>query len=141
MRESKFRAQRVDNNQWAYGYYCYNSLTNKAHIYAFDEKRSYVYEVISETVGQYIGLKDKTAKEIYDGDIVRVFKFINDSDLPEDGELEFIQDAQVKMMFTMQLPHWSLVNLYGLEIEYVGWFDRLEVIGNIYQNPELIKGE
>ena len=79
----------------------------------FDEDDSFV-------LMQYTGLKDRNGKEIYEGDIVRW------------SESWLVSDSGEDEMFT------RLVKWEG-QILFPGNLERKEVIGNIYENPDLLK--
>lgn len=79
------------------------------------------FRVNPDTVGQYTGMKDKYSTEVYEGDIMDV-----------DGEPESIYwDEEYLQYFAM--------NQYGgSEPLHIG-FKPFEIIGNIHENPELMK--
>lgn len=119
-RPYKFRGKRIDNGEWVYGFgvfYWEDDDVKKAEIYTTIG----VFDVDPETVGQYIGEVDRNGKEIYEGDI--------------DGSDEPMYVAYEK-------------GSYGLKYqENTNYFDNCvyweatEIIGNIYENPELIGGK
>lgn len=92
-------------------------------------------EVIPETVGQYTGLTDKNGKKIFEGDI------IIESDGGMDGIPREVLWDEVWMQFESRLvrKHWA----YGRNSGRL-WLMRdrdIEIIGNIHDNPELLKDQ
>ena len=81
---------------------------------------------------QYTGLKDKNGKEIYEGDIVDYGTWDNE-DTCERGVIEYVDTAG---WYVVQLYSWYGGEGYELLNNDK---DELEVIGNIYENPELLR--
>lgn len=152
-REIKFRAKVMHHdpmtnpsNGWVEGYY-FQDLT-QGEMCSYIIQTPYTWEVIPETVGQFTGFLDKNGKEIYEWDIVRkkeiggygweyigvvryyekdcrfginladTNKFSDDRGLFTDGEVQ-AYDGHYTMTY---------------RLEY-------EVVGNINDNPELLKAE
>ena len=123
MREIKFRGLRVldhlkkkNDGVWVYGY-LYESVDGSMCI---DQ-----WKIDPETVGQYTGLEGKNGVEIYGGDIVT------------NGTNNF------KVIWAKRFGGWGIVDprtvkkvvhLLATSVSYQ------EVIGNIHDNPELMKG-
>lgn len=122
----KFRGKRIDNGEWIYGYYVkgfgYNVNDIENRIFTLDGM--YIHEVEEETVGQYTGLKDKNGKEIYEGDIY------HQGDRNILYVVEYTQDCSFMG---------RQVRTKGSRTGLAYWQDRIEVIGNIYENPELLE--
>ena len=132
MREVKFRGKRVDNGEWVVGDYM--RYSNKKSIIMVDLLEEEDYWVSSETVGQYTGLKDKNGKEIYEGDIVS----FEDSD----GGYEYPDLAVNTGIVEYGELGFYFTNRVAVEMDdfYIkdGRCDEIEVLGNIYENPELM---
>lgn len=80
---------------------------------------------------QYTGLKDDNGKEIYEGDIV---DYLGDIDLVNSNVLRVIEYKEEEACFVARLP----VGVEGEVAVYLNEHD-FKLIGNIYENPELLE--
>ena len=136
-REIKFRGKRIDNGEWVYGDLL--QPTEICDIYEISNCESIDgtrYEVIPETIGQYTGLHDKNGKEIYEGDIVKYETFW-EGDCEYEGGMAVIywDNEDTGFYCECQEYHYSL-DMFNLTRNLSP-----EIIGNIYDNPELLGGE
>lgn len=147
MREIRFRGKRVDNGEWVEGYYFKRYRRSNGGVYHYISTGDIEYScgtfpVDPATVGQYVGLHDskRTAEypegqEIYEGDVVEqrllptkriIYKF---AALWSQEKAAFVIDGGTPY----ERRH--LLSDYCQNPPY-----EVEVIGNIRDNPELIKG-
>lgn len=104
-----------------------------------DDYAIYMIEVIPETVGQYTGLKDKNGKEIYEGDILTIPEWlINDNQ--EVCVCIYDQENTVSDIIGFGLYTKDGYSGKYKILVYSDEWDEFEVIGNMYDNPELLGG-
>lgn len=129
MRTIKFRAKRIDNGKWLYGDLMHDNIGG-SYIYPIETENLYKENaVIPDTVSQFTGLKDKKGKEIYEGDII--IEQIKRSG--QDGE---------RLVICFEDFEWEGKNSNGstTSLSLLTTYHIFEVIGNIHDNPELLKG-
>lgn len=133
MREVLFRGKRADKNEFVYGAFCpkssdtpFGPLVDCPSIIKLDKPfDGYWFDVVPGTVGQYTGLEDVNGTKIFEGDIVDILTENEDLAVVEYGDAGFIVIAE---SFATDF----LNGLSGADVE---------VVGNIYDNPEMISWE
>ena len=129
MREILFRGKRKDNEEWVKGHlgievgnqlvieYCdFDDILDE---YCVKERF-----IIPETVGQYTGLKDKNDRRIFEGDIIR----------DEDGDIMVVKWQSEGALFVLEPKPYVSVHFYSTLPS------KIEIIGNIHDDPELLEG-
>lgn len=133
-REIEFRGQCVLNGEWLYGDLEYSrNDKDVVRIHTYNDDGSYKRQclVVPDTVGQFTGLVDKNGVKVFEGDIVRIC----------DSDYEEYSDTQVKFAHgVFGVDNWTKKTLTTLSFFLTGGDSEysVEVIGNRYDNPELL---
>lgn len=138
MREIEFRGKDIEN-KWVYGFYSpliwYPTYEQTPSIKDF---KGGDMQIKKDTLCQYTGLKDKNGKKIYEGDIFAV---------PEEEGYFVVQwgDGYFELQFYGYYEKCLDGNAYEtvwdkLDVDPIwDWnLENMEIIGNIYDNPELL---
>ena len=155
MRQHLFKGIRVDNGEWVEGYYVKaQKLNGDGYEYFIIEEAAdgSSHLVIPESVGEYTGIHDKNGKKIFENDIVRTQPFY---DRPFSSKRKGKQFVGVVEYTTRKFngnrfyPEQTYDARWRVNIvEYIGkyvhssWSDfwGCEVIGNVFENSELLEG-
>lgn len=133
MKDILFRAKRIDNGKWVEGYYAYSGIVDRNYIitvrgtcalppyhWMFDN-----IEIDKNTLCQYTGLTDKNGNRIWENDIVNCFE------AECCGKISW-NESEAGFYFDVLLEDGT----YEEEHIY-DYADCMDVIGNIFDNPEL----
>ena len=134
MREIIFRGKRTINGDWVYGDFMHGnerkSLRDSIFVYDSETQSFNDYEINPSTLGQYTGLTDKNGKRIFEGDIVQYYGTY---------PLEvYIEEGHTKIRWYDTISASKYDELF-FTIDREG-YGECEIIGNIHDNPELLKG-
>mgnify|MGYP004535619087 CR=1 FL=1 len=122
-----FRAKRIDNDEWVYGLPSYNKDGEIAEIEEWDGEDIIFYTVDPSTICQCTGLRDKNDKLIWENDIVNC---LNEECYGYIGWNE----SEAGFYFN------ALFEDGKFEEEHIyDYQDCIEVIGNVFDNPELLE--
>ena len=166
MREILFRGKREDNGEWVQGgitqtesWIAINVVNDyQGGIYEPPSCEVEDYEVIPETVGQYTGLTDKNGKKIFEGDVIVIDHTIKTYDWVEIPET-YKPRRSHSLFYDEEKDHLTYKRNYAVEwkkkdarwilrngsdqhwlIDTYLFFHNGIIIGNINDNPELLKG-
>lgn len=120
-REILFRGKRVDSSEWFEGSYWLSRSAVRETTYITDGYGN-LFCVIPETIGQYTGLNDKNGVKIFEGDILKFRSGIYSVEWDNEHSKFLQRDGQ-----------------FSRELHI--WIAKSEIVGNIHDNPELLKGE
>lgn len=147
MTEVLFRGKRIDNQEWVYGFYfCMHHNDGRNHIHHFiipldaplpkDKPIGEIQvDVAGTTVSQFTGVVDKNNDKIFCGDIIHT-KYEYPSPF-DDGEM-CTMDSIKKVVYTA--GGYDAINTYAEPTPmYFLPCDVTEIIGNIYDTPELFE--
>ena len=133
-----FRGKRIDNGEWVEGYLSYPFCTKKGnesyYFYAKDSLGFFCRCVVdASTICQCTGLKDKNGKLIWENDIVAYW----DTYSTESGYAE--ANCIGKVVWDDETISFQVTNRLSAESYEV--LDECSVIGNKFDNPELLESE
>lgn len=127
MREILFRGKRTDSGEWYFGYYHVThgtpAIFKKTEI---DPREDYAF-VDPSTVGEYTGLTDRNGRKIFEGDIVKYGDTIH--------RVAFEQRSGTAYFGLVYSP------IETLPFGHYQDLKQIEIIGNIYDTPELLESE
>lgn len=134
MREVLFKAKRMDNGEWVEGipiqthiglFICFEENPHYCHQYGYMEIDG-IIKVDEDTLCQYTGLTDKNGKKIWEGDVVKINNDFTGTIIWHDDTAAFCispnDDAHDLLLLSVYLDDYEV-----------------EIIGNIFDNPELLK--
>ena len=145
-REIKFRAYDKEVEEMTYFddedyLYNYPFILRQEQVFKkdsnYDDYEDFEYKDITNKVElmQYTGLHDKNGKEIYEGDIIKCKKYIGGNFVDYCIEKGFVEFKNGEFGVHRKQGYYQSLKKF-IEYDY-----ELEVISNIYDNPELLGGE
>ena len=128
-REIKFRVWDPENKVWLKG----NEIAFTAAMRIYNKKGDMIYNA---GICQFTGCQDKNGKEVYEGDVVQIMR--QSFDLDDRGNNP-VYKPQISKVIYRDHGFWVEDEEFSWEGELMWDWNEMEIIGNIFENPELIK--
>lgn len=147
MREILFKAKRIDNGKWAEGCLVIDHSRSSLFEYRMRPVESgalYAPPINPETICQFTGLCDKNGKKIWEGDIISYQRDNDDCPFPnKDTKKRFgkVFYQGFRSTFAIGMGRNGSRSINDDLWKYVQNGNRVEVIGNRFDNPELLQEE
>ena len=152
-REILFKAKRVDNGEWVERYYLNIAKIN--HFICTGKIKldgalkgiiaPEMYEIDLDTLCQYTGLTDKNGRKIWENDILRGYQYPYRSDGNDNyfAEVTWFENCPAFGIYTFQNPKSNVCGISEGNTEFMeNWnSEDWEVIGNIFDNPDLLEAK
>ena len=122
-REILFKGKRKDTGEWTEGYF-FKIWDRTFLLWGMTNDHPNMIEVIPETVGQFTGLTDKNGKKIFEGDIIA-----------KGFELYEVRWNPEQVRWGIYLGNYEVAGFTKFSEPY------FEVIGNVYNNKELLEND
>ena len=153
MKEILFKGKRKDNGEWVEGYVSQDTILDLNETYIalvirpkteklFDDAW---FEVIPETIGQYTGLTDKHGTKIFEGDVIKQIFYLKQPNVSLEREYRTVIEYGISYAYSdvcgvcQRFSDGSGIAMLSV-MDKSGVVD-CEIIGNIHDNPGLMKRE
>ena len=141
-REIKFRGEKIYSGHWVEGYVYHDQKfrdgVSCCDVFFIRDECDEDFEVKELTIGQFTGLEDIKGKEIYEGDVVEIETYSYEEPENSYKGIVHIGVYGFAVLGEDAMGTEGYYNLLEIEGSYT---TKIEVVGNIYENPELLEGE
>lgn len=152
MRQILFKAKSIATGEWVEGYLYKKYFQELPHDrFAIEYKTTgseyewtpkyMVAEIDPNTICQYTELSDKNGNKIWENDILSVFLIGKNKEEKENCIVRFGRKAEIFKLDLGFYVEWTKKNYLRMDICYWTENREVEVIGNVFDNPDLLKGE
>ena len=139
-REILFRGKRVDNGEWIEGYFLPGNERKSLHpcifVYLPETQSFECFDIDIDTLGEYTGVKDKNGTRIFEGDIIKITGFHTTAI----AAVKYGSPSEKSTSWGWYFDDNDGHTYFLMSKAFCKDYNAI-IIGNIHDNPELLKGE